>query len=224
MERVPGVSYDRARAEFGDRLDGERMLQLAIRGVIETTLIYGMFHGDLHAGNVLIDQGDRFALVDFGICGRIDASQRAALVRFMLAFAAMNARDQLQALGEFGALPADADLDALAAQLQLELDLIDPQAGHSLTYDQLGSTIGTVLRLLSAHRFRLPKELVLFFKNLLYLGGFTASLAPDADLLGQIAPTLAHFAAKYPDELASIVGQQPGEAAPGESRSPVGSR
>ena len=205
MERVPGVSYDRARDEFGERLDGERMLQLAIRGVIETTLIYGVFHGDLHAGNVLIDQGDRFALVDFGICGRIDAAQRAALVRFMLAFAAMSAREQLEALAEFGALPAGVDMDALAAQLQLELDAINPESGHSLTYDQLGGTLSTVLRLLSAHRFRLPKELVLFFKNLLYLTGFTANIAPDADLLSQIGPTLAHFAAKYAEEMAVIM-------------------
>ncbi len=223
MERVPGVSYDRAREDFGDRLDGERMLQLAIRGVIETTLIYGVFHGDLHAGNVLIDGGDRFALVDFGICGRIDAAQRAALVRFMLAFATMNARDQLDALTEFGALPADADVDRLAEQLQLELDVIDPEAGHSLTYDQLGSTLSTVLRLLTAHRFRLPKELVLFFKNLLYLSGFTASIAPEADLLSQIGPTLAHFAGKYPDELASIIGQRPAGAAGDAAPSTVGS-
>ncbi len=221
MERLPGVSYDRAREEFADRLDGERLLQLAIRGVIETTLVYGVFHGDLHAGNVLIDQGDRFALVDFGICGRIDAGQRAALVRFMLAFAAMDARDQLQALTDFGALPADADIDALAGQLQRELDEIDPQAGQTMTYDQLGGTLSTIFRLLSAHRFRLPKELVLFFKNLLYLSGFTASVAPDADLLSQIGPTLAHFAAKYPDDLSSILGQPAGESPDARAQSAV---
>ena len=204
MERVDGVPYDRAVDEFGARLDGERMLRLAIQGVLETTLIYGIFHGDLHAGNVLIDGGDRFALVDFGICGRVDAEQRAALVRFMLAFAGMDARAQLQALTEFGALPADADLGPLADELQLELDKINPQMGNSLTYDQLGETLNVVLRLMSTSRFRLPKELVLFFKNLLYLSSFTASIAPDADLMSQIGPILAHFMQKYGDQLADF--------------------
>ncbi len=204
MEHVDGVSYDKALDQFGARLDGDRLLQLAIQGVLETTLIYGMFHGDLHAGNVLIDAGSSFALVDFGICGRIDAPQRAALVRFMLAFAQMDARAQLDALTEFGALPADAELDALAEQLQVELDKISPDTGQALTYDQLGDTLSVVLRLLSESRFRLPKELVLFFKNMLYLVSFTASIAPDADLMSQIAPILAHFMAKYGDQLASF--------------------
>src|SRR5947209_5008201 len=138
MEHVAGVPYTDAGDQYGAQLDGERMIQLAIQGVLETTLAYGIFHGDLHAGNVFIDGGDRFALVDFGICGRIDATQRAALVRFMLPFAAMDARGQIQALSHFGAIPADADTEALADQLQRELDLIDPRSGHSLTFDQLG--------------------------------------------------------------------------------------
>ncbi len=209
MELAPGVPYDRAPEEFGSALDGDRLLQLAITGVLETTLIYGLFHGDLHAGNVLIEGGDRFSLIDFGICGRIDAGQRAALIRFMLAFAEMDARKQLQALTEFGALPTDADLDEISVELQAELDLIDPAAGGSLGYADIGEPLSRVLRVLTARRFRLPKELVLFFKNLLYLTGFTASVAPDADLLGQIAPVLGHFMAKYGDQLASVQGEDP---------------
>lgn len=201
MERVSGVPYDRALLEFGPALDGDRLLRLAIQGVLETTLIYGRFHGDLHAGNVLIDGGNRFSLVDFGICGQIDAVQRASLVRFMLAFAAMDARGQLAALEPFGAIPPDADLDSLAAQLQAEVDRIDPAAGNRLTFDQLGGTVSGVLQILSRNGFRLPKDLVLFFKNLLYLTGFTASIAPDADLLAQIEPVLAHFMVKYADQM-----------------------
>jgi ubiquinone biosynthesis protein len=204
MERVGGVPYDAARDAYGAELDGERLLELAIRGVLETTLIYGVFHGDLHAGNVMIDGGQRFSLVDFGICGRIDAAQRAALVRFMLAFAQMDAAGQLAALEQFGAIPADADLKALSAELQLALDEIDPGHGATLTFDRVGATLSRVMRILSAAGFRLPKELVLFFKNLLYLTGFTAAVAPDADLLSQVAPILGHFMSKYGEELAAV--------------------
>lgn len=210
MERVPGVAYDKARAEYGSQLQGDMLLTLAIQGVLETTLIYGVFHGDLHAGNVLIDGGDRFALVDFGICGRIDAEQRAALVRFLLAFAQMDARAQLLALEPFGAIPPDADLDALAVPLQAEIERIDPRAGNQLTFDQLGEAVGSVLRILSASGFRAPKDLVLFFKNLLYLSSFTASVAPDADLLAQIDPVMRHLTSKYPEAVSEIVfGPQP---------------
>ena len=202
MERLQGVAYDAAAATYGEQLDGDKLLQLAIRGVLETTLIYGIFHGDLHAGNVLIDRGDAFALVDFGICGRLDATQRAALVRFMVAFARMDAAGQLDALELFGALPPGVDRDVLAAELQPELDAINPAGGHTLTFDEVGVALSGILRILAAARFRLPKELVLFFKNLLYLTGFTASVAPEADLLSQVEPVLGHFLRKYGAELA----------------------
>lgn len=204
MERLPGVSYDRAADAYGQRMDGERMLELAIQAVLETTLIYGLFHGDLHAGNVLIDRGDRFGLVDFGICGRITAEQRGVLVRFLLAFAQMNAVDQLRALEEFGAFPADVDMQEVASELEVELERIDPASGASLTFEQLGSALTRLLRILSAHRFRLPKELILFFKNLLYLSSFAASVAPEADLLSQIAPVLDHFTRKYGSQLSEL--------------------
>jgi ubiquinone biosynthesis protein len=163
--------------------------------------VYGLFHGDLHAGNVLIDRGDAFSLVDFGICGRLDAGQRAALVRFMLAFAAMDAAAQLAAIEHFGALPAEADRHELAAQLQDQLDRL-PHG--SLTFDRLGENLGGVLRVLSANGFRLPKELVLFFKNLLYLSAFAADVAPDADLLSHVEPLLRYFSGKYGDDLVAV--------------------
>jgi ubiquinone biosynthesis protein len=192
MEAVPGVPFTEAEI-----VDGDRLLNLAITGVLEGTLAYGRFHGDLHAGNVLIE-GDTFSLVDFGICGRLDAVQRRALVRFLLGFSAMDARRQIDALETFGALPADADREALAAALQQEIDNLPPEG---VSVDTLAENLGGALRILAAHGYSTPKELVLFFKNVLYLSSFTATVAPDADLLAQIGPVLAYFSGKYGDEL-----------------------
>ena len=55
-------------------------------------IAYGIFHGDLHAGNVLINSAGDFSLIDFGIAGRIDAEQRAATVKFLFGFAQNDTR------------------------------------------------------------------------------------------------------------------------------------
>ena len=60
------------------------------------------------------------------------------------------------------------------------------------------------MRVLVAHGFRLPKELVLFFKNLLYLNGLSATLAPELNLLGEVDPIFQYFAAKYEQELSTF--------------------
>lgn len=191
MEAVPGEPYDRAPVA-----DGPKLLELAIKGVLEGTLAYGRFHGDLHAGNVLVDGGG-FSLVDFGITGRLNAAERAGLVRFLLGFAAMDAARQLEALAAFGCPPATPEM---VAELQRVIDALPP----GLTVAALGETLGGVVSTLAAHGFQTPTELVLFFKNVLYLSSFTAAVAPGADLLAQIGPQMAYFMEKYGDEIMSM--------------------
>ena len=55
--------------------------------------------------------------------------------------------------------------------------------------------------LLTERQDHKPKELVLFFKNLLYLNGFAAALAPDANLLDEIEPIFMYFATRYPQAI-----------------------
>ena len=192
MERLPGVAY--TVAELGE-VDRERVLRLAIQGVLEHTLVYGVFHGDLHAGNVLLDEEGTFSLVDFGIVGRLDRQQRAALVRFLVGFAQNDVRAQLDAMVQFGAVPPGAAVEQLAAEIDAKID-----PGHLPTdagVAELADAVGTLIGLVASHGFSLPKELVLFFKNLLYLNGFAMSVAPEAHLLGQVDPVFAYFSDKY---------------------------
>lgn len=192
MEHLPGVSYANADPT---QHEGERLLTLAIMGVLEHTLVYGVFHGDLHAGNVLLDDEGSFSLVDFGIVGRLEEGQRSALGQFLIAFAGMDVRRQLEAMVRFGAIPAEADLDALTAEIEAEVD--PHRLSEDSSIDELAEAIGRLIRVLSRHGIRLPKELVLFFKNLLYLNGFAATVAPDAALLAQVAPVFGYFHDKY---------------------------
>ncbi len=182
MELLPGVSY--SRLDPSADLDGSLLLRTGIQGVLEATLRHGVFHGDLHAGNVLIDEKHgTFSLVDFGIAGRLTAVQRAGLVQYLGAWVASDARGQVEAMRTFGAVEEDADIETVVHELQVELDLLQERARGQVTFDQLGVTLGRLLQVLARHGFRMPKDLVLFFKNLLYLSGFAASVAPDADVL-----------------------------------------
>jgi ubiquinone biosynthesis protein len=208
MTRVDGVPYNRALEAYPDAVDGERLLSLAVNGTLEHMVAYGIFHGDLHAGNVLINSQGDFSLIDFGIAGRIDAAQRAATVKFLFGFGRNDTLMQLAGLQAFGAVPDDADLPALAAELEAQLDAIDPSLRSregEFTVDKLGQALGAIIRVLAGNGFSLPKELVLFFKNLLYLNGFASTLAPDTDLFAMIEPTFTYFVGKYPMELGQIM-------------------
>ena len=126
MTFVDGVPYDQALDTYPDVIDGERLLNLAITGTLEHMVAYGIFHGDMHAGNVLINAQGDFSLIDFGIAGRIDAEQRAAVVKFLFGFGRNDNLLQLQGLQAFGAIPEGEDLPALAAQLLSLIHISEP--------------------------------------------------------------------------------------------------
>lgn len=204
MEYLPGVSYSRLDPTLEH--DGERLLTTGIQGVVEATLKHGVFHGDLHAGNVLIDQERAsFSLVDFGIAGRLTAEQRAGLVQYLAAWAGNDARGQIEAMRSFGAIEQGAPIDTIVSELQVELDLLQQRAHGQVTFDQLGITLGRLLQVLARNGFRMPKDLVLFFKNLLYLSGFAASVAPDTDVLAVVQDILLELLADPDSGLGAAV-------------------
>ena len=208
MTRVPGVRYTDAMLAYPDVVDGERLLNLALTLTLEHTLAYGLFHGDLHAGNVLVDEKGNIGLLDFGIAGRVDSMQRAALVRFLIGFAQNNFPLMMRGMQDFGAIPMGSNLVGLGNDFEARVNAVNPALltrDTPMTVDDLGVALGIVIRFLVQNQFRLPKELVLFMKNLLYLNGFCVALAPDTDLFSQIEPIFTYFFTKYPAEMGAIL-------------------
>ncbi|GAA0611128.1 hypothetical protein GCM10009547_11470 [Sporichthya brevicatena] len=208
MERVDGVPYTAARERYGDAIDGAKLLRLAAAGVLEHALIYGVFHGDLHSGNVLITENGTISLVDYGVCGRIDSRERALLVRMLVASMQQDSRGQVMAAVEMGALPDGADIEAAVAEVEKYQSLMTEftdasfsQLDLTLITRQMKAMIGSLMKI----GFQTPKELALFSRNMLYLQGFAAALAPEANMLAELEALLAHMTGKYPVELTTIM-------------------
>jgi ubiquinone biosynthesis protein len=53
-------------------------------GFLEGAMMHGIFHGDLHAGNLFILPSGKIALLDFGITARLSESKRLALLSLIV--------------------------------------------------------------------------------------------------------------------------------------------
>ena len=63
-----------------------------------------------------------------------------------------------------------------------------------------------VTKALLGYGARLPKELMLFVKNMLFLNGAMASMAPDVDILGEIVAIVTYFTQRHGERIAREVG------------------
>src|SRR5262249_31606771 len=169
----------------------------------EGAMIHGIFHGDLHGGNLFVMKDGRTALLDFGIVGRLSGPRRLAFLRLMLGASTNDVRGQLEALRDLGARPAATDLDVVIRDLGLDRPPVDPT---TLTADQLVKEMQRVVKALLGYGARFPKELMLYVKNMVFLDGAIATLAPDLDLIGEVAQISLYFATTHGERLGRELG------------------
>jgi ubiquinone biosynthesis protein len=110
------------------------------------------------------------------------------------------------ALRDLGALPMDTDVDAVIVDLGLDRPPVDPT---TMTGDELVSEIQQTIKALLGIGARMPKELMLFVKNMMFLDGAIATLAPDLDIFGEIADISMHFANTHGEHIAAELGLDP---------------
>ena len=203
MERVHGFNFDDVAGMQDAGIDTEDVVRTAMVAFMEGAIVEGIFHGDLHGGNLFVLADGRTALLDHGIVGRLTGHRRNAFLRLMLGATTNDVKGQMAALRDLGALPHDTDLDAVITDLRLDQEVIDPT---TLTGEEMVEEVQRVVKALLGYGAKLPKELMLYVKNLVFLDGAIARLAPELDLLGEVTNISMMFAMKHGERLGRELG------------------
>ena len=207
MERLDGHAWGDAEAMRTAGIDTEAVLSSALIAFLEGVTLMGVFHGDLHGGNLLVRHDGRVVLLDFGITGRLDEPRRLAFVRLMMSGAANDIPGQVAAIRDLGACPHDVDVDAVIRDLGLDGPPVDPT---TMSPEELTAIIRDTTKSLLGYGARMPKELMLFVKNMLFLDGAMATMAPNVDVLGEIVKILTYFHERHGERIARESGFLPG--------------
>jgi len=205
MERVDGIRIDDAAAIRKAGFDGVELVKALLFSVFEGGLRHGLFHGDLHAGNLYVDADGKIVFLDFGIMGRIDPRTRWLLRE--LVYALLVKKDHAAAgkivvlMGAVGTVrpegQAARDLEAFAAPLTMK-------SLGDMSYADIGRQLSA---LADVYNVKLPRELVLIGKQFLYVERYMKLLAPkwqmmsDPQLTGYFANFMVEVSREYSEEV-----------------------
>ena len=78
MEWFDGAAIDDLSAIEAFGVDPVPLVTDTVKAFFLTTARYGLFHGDVHAGNLLLLRDGRIGVLDWGIVGRLDEENREA--------------------------------------------------------------------------------------------------------------------------------------------------
>lgn len=83
MEMFDGVAIDNLPGIIALGIDARPLVDDIIRTWLVTSIVDGEFHGDCHAGNVLILRDGRLGLIDWGIVGKSDETSKNFMIRLL---------------------------------------------------------------------------------------------------------------------------------------------
>lgn len=204
MQRMDGFGIDDRQGMAAAAIDPHSVFRALMVMLVEGALIHGVFHGDLHGGNLMVLPDGRACIFDLGITGRLSEPERRALVAFLMNMIAQDTTAQLVHFQSMGGLPPDADLERIAADL--DLDRMTPSAQADMSAEELAELMQHTVQQLVTHGGRLPKALFLYVKNNVYLNGAITALAPEIDVLAEIGAAFEYLAGNHGERLRDETG------------------
>ncbi|GMR04891.1 MAG: AarF/ABC1/UbiB kinase family protein [Thermodesulfobacteriota bacterium] len=185
MERVRGIKADRVKTLHKQSIDTEKVTHLIADVFFKQVFDHGLFHGDLHPGNIFVINENKIALVDFGIVGRIDHAMQHNLADILINMAGEDCAALTKIYMRMGILPEDIDKAAFEREYH---DTLLCYFGRPIQYVSFGELLMDYIKLASRHNIMLPRELLLFDKCLIELEGLARILFPEASILKECEP------------------------------------
>ncbi len=181
MERMTGQPVAEAGALLSALTAEQRhdMAQRLLRTVLRQIVVTGVFHADLHQGNIFVFEDGRLAMLDLGSVGRLDEGARTGLGRLL------HAVDRNDSIGA-----TDALLDVLDRPDVLDDRFFEREVGQLVQRSRTGfgasgsaGMFGALVTVIIRHRFSVPPQVAASFRALAALEGTLGSISPGFDLV-----------------------------------------
>jgi ubiquinone biosynthesis protein len=183
MEKLNGIKITDIEKLKAKNIDPKKLVQIGASVFFKMVVIDGLFHGDLHGGNIFaIQDGSetKIGLIDFGIVGRLSPSSRQSFTRMCAALITEDYETLCYEYADLGAVGSGVDFDAFQREVR---NALAPYMGLSLSDVNMGQVLIKSTRIAVKYNIRIPSDWMIVFKAIFSLEGLGKQLDPDFDFL-----------------------------------------
>lgn len=186
QEYIRGISAKKIDELDAAGMDRKQIARRGARAVWKMMLEDGFFHADPHPGNFIILPGNRIAMLDFGMVGRLTATRRDQLIRLIRCVLMQEPESATMVLVEWAG-GRFVNREVLNGEVANLFEHFDGVPLESLDISGLLNDVATILR---NHNVRLPSDITLLVKACITLEGFGRLIDPQFQLMEAAAPLL----------------------------------
>ena len=193
-------------------LDRRALADNLIRAFLAQALDHGVFHADLHEGNLFVAAPARVEAVDFGIIGRLGQTERRFLAEILWGFIERDYERVARVHFAAGYVPPIHSVPAFAQALRA---VGEPVFGRPANEVSMGRLLIQLFEITALFDMKLRPELVLLQKTMMTVEGVARRICPDHDIWAAADPVVRRWmlrelspvaqARRYADEALSAL-------------------
>jgi ubiquinone biosynthesis protein len=190
LEWAQGTALSLASALDQPGLDRRKTAADLVRAFLVQALDHGVFHADLHEGNLFLDASGALIAVDFGILGRLGPMERRFLAEMLWGFLRRDYARVADIHFEAGYVPAHHDRAAFAQALRA---VGEPVIGRTAKDVSMGRLLTQLFEVTALFDMHLRPELVLLQKTMVTVEGVARRIDPDLDIWSAAEPVVQRW-------------------------------
>lgn len=193
MAWAQGQPLSRAEALTLPGLDHKALADNLLRAFLAQALDHGVFHADLHEGNLFVAAPAQVVAVDFGIIGRLGPAERRYLAEILWGFLERDYERVAQVHFDAGYVPREHSVPAFAQALRA---VGEPVFGRAASEVAMSLVLTQLFDITALYDMRLRPELVLLQKTMMTVEGVARRIYPDHDIWAAADPVVRRWMAR----------------------------
>lgn len=190
MDWVEGIALTDPRALEQPGVDRAALANHITQGFLHHAIEHGVFHADMHEGNMILTPEGKIALIDFGIVGRIGMTERRFLAEILWGFLKRDYVRVAQVHFDAGYVPKDQSVGDFAQALR---SIGEPLFGKSADQMSMARVLLQLFDYTATFGMALRPELVLLQKTMAQVEGVSRSLDPTHNIWDASEPVVSRW-------------------------------
>ena len=186
LQELKGVKLKTA-LDSGDSpgIDRKQLARHVLEASFQQLFKDGLFHGDPHPGNIMVMEGNRIGLLDFGLVGRLTKQMQESIIVLVLAISLRDPDTVARLLYKVGIPDQRINLHHFRQAIH---DILDRYMGRKLSEVDPGVLMSELVDLAMKYKIKIPKEYAVLSKASATTEGIVRQLDPELDVTQAALP------------------------------------
>jgi ubiquinone biosynthesis protein len=190
LDKVVGISI-REEALLNEKgIELKKLAENLIQHFLKQAVRDGFFHGDMHQGNLFVDNDGNIIPVDFGIMGRLDENNRRYLAEILYGFIQRDYIKVAEVHFQAGLVPPATSKAEFAQALR---SVGEPIFGQSVKDISGGNLLAQLFEITEKFNMATQTQLLLLQKTMVVVEGVARKLYPETNIWEVSRPILENW-------------------------------